>query len=56
MQWYSRVQVTSLAPRLIQRFQYLRLTHIDLRMAAFKDEHTNLHTLLDARKSKHFAL
>ena len=50
MQRYSRVQVTSIVLRLagwrikhfqyfqysIFNFQYLRLTHIDLRMAAFK--------------------
>ena len=50
MQQYSRVQVTSIVLRLagwrikhfqyfqysIFNFQYLRLTHIDLRMAAFK--------------------
>ena len=40
MQRYSRVQVTSTVLRLlrsrIKLFQYLRLTHIDIRITAFK--------------------
>ena len=46
MQRYSRVQVTSIVLRLarsrIKRFQYLRLTYIDLRMASFKARSSSL--------------